>query len=175
MPLIENPFAQDADFTGFINVSDFWTKPKKGKLVTDADNLAANDAVEGAEEEDSDDPYGDEDDSDEDDAEELLREYEKLKREREEEKRLKELAKIEEIKRRRQEEVLHGNPLLNAQLDGSMTEDGSIATGGYAMKRKWYEETVFRHYARNEPTDKKRFVNDTVRRDFHRRFLSRTI
>ncbi len=43
------------------------------------------------------------------------------------------------------------------------------------MKRKWYEETVFRHYARNEPEDKKRFVNDTVRRDFHRRFLARTI
>lgn len=43
------------------------------------------------------------------------------------------------------------------------------------MKRKWYEETVFRHYARNEPEEKKRYVNDTVRRDFHRRFLSRTI
>lgn len=47
--------------------------------------------------------------------------------------------------------------------------------GGYSMKRKWYEETVFRHYARNEPIDKKRSVNDTVRRDFHRRFLARTI
>ena len=82
---------------------------------------------------------------------------------------------MEEIKRRQQEEVLHGNPLLNSQLD----EAGGLAAaavGGYQMKRRWYEETVFRHYARNEPAaDKKRSVNDTVRRDFHRRFLARTI
>ena len=101
-----------------------------------------------------------------------MREYEKLKKEREEEKRLKELAKIEEIKRRQQEEVLHGNPLLNSQLPSNGAADQAA---GYSMKRKWYEETVFRHYARNEPEDKKRSVNDTVRRDFHRRFLARTI
>jgi len=65
---------------------------------------------------------------------------------------------------------LHGNSLLNSQLD-----DATQNVGGYSMKRKWYEETVFRHYARNEPEDKKRSVNDTVRRDFHRRFLARTI
>ena len=99
-----------------------------------------------------------------------MREYEKLKKEREDEKRLKELAKIEEIKQRQKEEVLHGNSLLNSQLDAATQN-----VGGYSMKRKWYEETVFRHYARNEPQDKKRSVNDTVRRDFHRRFLARTI
>ena len=38
-----------------------------------------------------------------------MREYEKLKKEREDEKRLKELAKMEEIKQRQKEEVLHGN------------------------------------------------------------------
>ena len=81
------------------------------------------------------------------------------------------MAKMEEIRRREQEEVLHGNPLLNSQL----SEATSNAGGAYQMKRKWYEETVFRHYARNEPVDKKRSVNDTVRRDFHRRFLARTI
>ena len=65
---------------------------------------------------------------------------------------------------------MQGNPLLNSQLS-----EATSTVGGYSMKRKWYEETVFRHYARNEPEDKKRSVNDTVRRDFHRRFLSRTI
>lgn len=169
LPLIETPFAQDADFDDFKNVSEFWVKAKKATKNLDQEENSQK-------EEDSASDYGDEDDSDEDDAEELLREYEKLKREREEEKRLKELAKMEEIKRRKQEEVLHGNPLLNAQLDNSFaSESGMAASGGYAMKRKWYEETVFRHYARNEPEDKKRFVNDTVRRDFHRRFLARTI
>lgn len=60
--------------------------------------------------------------------------------------------------------------MLNSQLD-----EATQHVGGYSMKRKWYEETVFRHYARNEPVDKKRSVNDTVRRDFHRRFIARTI
>ncbi len=71
---------------------------------------------------------------------------------------------------------MHGNPLLNSQLsDATSNMDAAGGAGTYSMKRKWYEETVFRHYARNEPKDKKRQVNDTVRRDFHRRFLARTI
>jgi len=139
--------------------TEFWAKARKPTEVV----------VDKSEESDS---YGEEDSSEEDDAEELMREYEKLKREREDEKRLKELAKIEEIKRRQQEDVMQGNPLLNAQLNDATS---AALAGGYSMKRKWYEETVFRHYARNEPQDKKRFVNDTVRRDFHRRFLARTI
>jgi len=57
-----------------------------------------------------------------------MREYEKLKREREEEKRLKELVKVEEIKQRQQQEVLHGNPLLNTQLSDAT----SNAVGGGA-------------------------------------------
>ena len=167
LPLIENPFAQDADFVEFESATEFWAKPRGAKIGIENQNEAAQVSEE--------DSYGDEDgdDSSDDDAEELMREYEKLKKEREEEKHLKELAKMEEIKRRQQEEVLHGNPLLNSQLSDatSSAQDG----GAYSMKRKWYEETVFRHYARNEPVDKKRFVNDTVRRDFHRRFLARTI
>lgn len=79
---------------------------------------------------------------------------------------------MDEIRRRQQEEVMQGNPLLNAQLSEATSQSNG---GAYSMKRKWYEETVFRHYARNEPEEKKRYVNDTVRRDFHRRFLSRTI
>ena len=38
-----------------------------------------------------------------------MREYEKLKKEREDEKRLKELAKIEEIKQRQKEVFLRRN------------------------------------------------------------------
>jgi len=87
LPMIESPFAQDADLTEFVGVADFWSKPKK---MTAVENKA-----------ESDDSYGDEEDSSEDDdAEELMREYEKLKKEREEEKHLKELAEMEEIKRR---------------------------------------------------------------------------
>ena len=129
LPLIENPFAQDADldcdeFVG--GHANFWTKPK-GSL-----HQATKQQPAGGMDEDEDDSYGDEDDDDDesedDDAEELMREYEKLKKEREEEKHLKELAKMEEIKRRQQEEVLHGNPLLNSQL----SEATSLAGGSAA-------------------------------------------
>ena len=60
-----------------------------------------------------------------------MREYAKIKQEREEEQRRKELEKMEEIRKREQEEVLTGNPLLNGDL------------GSYSMKKKWHEETVF--------------------------------
>jgi protein CWC15 len=43
------------------------------------------------------------------------------------------------------------------------------------VKRSWHEETVFKHQSRGEPAAKKRFVNDTIRSDFHRRFLNRYI
>ena len=43
----------------------------------------------------------------------MLREYAKIKKEREEEQRRRELEKIEEIKKKQVEEILTANPLLN--------------------------------------------------------------
>jgi protein CWC15 len=34
---------------------------------------------------------------------------------------------------------------------------------------------VFKNQARDEPQLKKRFINDTIRNDFHRRFLNKYI
>ena len=34
---------------------------------------------------------------------------------------------------------------------------------------------MFKHQSRGEPAVKKRFVNDTIRSDFHKRFLNRYI
>ena len=93
-----------------------------------------------------------------------MREYEKIKREREEEQRRREAEKLEELRRRQREEVLTANPLLNQELGQ-----------GYSLKKRWYEETVFKNQSRSAPKEKKRFVNDTVRSDFHRRFLNRFI
>ena len=42
-----------------------------------------------------------------------MREYAKIKREREEEQRKREMEKVEEIKKKQLEEILRGNPLLN--------------------------------------------------------------
>lgn len=62
-----------------------------------------------------------------------------------------------------------GNPLLNQQL---FEAQGKTE---FSLKRKWYNETVFKNQARSIPEIQKRFINDTVRSDFHRRFLARAI
>lgn len=41
--------------------------------------------------------------------------------------------------------------------------------------RRWNDDVVFKGQARTEPETKKRFVNDTIRNDFHRRFLTKYI
>lgn len=102
-------------------------------------------------------------DEDEDSEEELYREYEKIKRMREEEKRQKEIESSEKIKQQNSENPensLGMNPLLN---------------NTYSLKKKWFEDTVFKNQSKNEPKVKKRFINDTVRSDFHRKFLAKSI
>ena len=42
------------------------------------------------------------------------------------------------------------------------------------MKRKWNDDVVFRNQSRSEPdANKARFINDTVRNDFHKNFMSK--
>jgi protein CWC15 len=101
-------------------------------------------------------------DDDEDSEEELMREYEKIKKMREEEEKKKEQEMNEKLKAQTQDQILMGNPLLNQASD-------------YSLKKKWFEDTVFKNQTKNEPKTKKRFVNDTVRSDFHRKFLNKTI
>lgn len=114
---------------------------------------------------------GSDSDASEDDEDEaaLLREYAKIKKEREETERKKEeeKAKIEEEKR--QKEIMKANPLVTEKKeDEEEPED-------YSIQRKWYDETVFKNQARVEKKKKKRFINDTVRSDFHRDFLNRFV
>jgi protein CWC15 len=42
-------------------------------------------------------------------------------------------------------------------------------------KRRWDEDVVFKNQTRGEVKAPRRFINDTVRSDFHRRFLERYI
>lgn len=75
---------------------------------------------------------------------------------------------MEELKKKQMEDILRGNPLLNQEERDDITE-------AYSLKKKWYEESIFKNQAKTEPKEKKRFVNDTVRSDFHRKFLNRFI
>ncbi len=65
-----------------------------------------------------------------------------------------------------EEAALTGNPLLNA--------GGGVTSG--RLKRRWNDDVVFRNQAKGElDANKKRFINDTVRNDFHKRFLNKFI
>ncbi|KAF0699387.1 Aste57867_10048 [Aphanomyces stellatus] len=113
---------------------------------------------------DSDSDDSDSDDDSEDEEEELMRELEKIKKEREEERLKKEMVDREVEENQRKEEILLGNPLTSAQAR-------NIPSGSATIKRKWNDDVVFKNQSRNEPETKKRFINDTIRNDFHRRFL----
>jgi protein CWC15 len=114
---------------------------------------------------DSSNDEDDDDDNSESDSEEaeLLREYEKITKEREEEqKRLEQERKNIDVQAKAQG-ILRGNPLLNPDRDD------------FNIKKKWYEDVVFKHQARHEPVKKQRFINDTTRNDFHRKFLGKYV
>ncbi|CAM9412266.1 unnamed protein product [Ascophyllum nodosum] len=114
-------------------------------------------------------------DSDSDDEEALEKELEKIRKEREEARKKKAwihlptaklliiLCKEAEVEeKRKQEAAMTGNVLL---AQGSSSQ----------LKRRWNDDVVFKGQARTEPETKKRFVNDTIRNDFHRRFLTKYI
>lgn len=105
-----------------------------------------------------------EDDSDEDDTQELLAELNRIKRERAEEEARKEAEKKANEERIRMENILSGNPLLNS------------TKSDFKVKRRWDEDVVFKNCARNDPDSKQKgFINDTLRSEFHKKFMEKYI
>jgi protein CWC15 len=110
------------------------------KNVDDADD---SDEDAGGDDEDDEDDDGDDDD-DEDDTAELLRELEKIKRERAEEKERLEREKREEEERVRTEEMLTGNPLLNDGASNFASGSGNgVVSKDFSVKRRWDDDVVF--------------------------------
>jgi len=103
-------------------------------------------------------------DSDDDDAAQaaLMVELARIKKEREEEARRKEKEQRELEAADKKGGMETSNPLLQNQSGGP-------------MKKKWNDDVVFKNQARDEPALKKRYINDTVRNDFHRKFMHRYI
>jgi protein CWC15 len=87
------------------------------------------------------------------------REAERKKKAIEEESRAEQAAK---------DDLIRNNPMLRKEL--GLEEEPS-----FKIKRRWDDDVVFKNQARTEPKRQKRFINDTVRSDFHRRFLDRYI
>ena len=106
---------------------------------------------------DADDSLSDDSDEDsEDETEALMRELEAIKKER-----AAELLKKEEQaeRQKREEEALLGNPL--------------IANGDFKIKKRWDDDVIFKNQAVEVEKPKKRFINDLLRSDFHRKFMSK--
>lgn len=103
---------------------------------------------------------------DEDEEEMLLKELEKIKKERAEERLKDEQKRLAEMEEERELELATGNPLISSTSD----------TSG-VVKRRWDDDVVFKNQAKGvaEHQTKKRFVNDLLRSDFHRKFINKYI
>ncbi|KAN0062665.1 complexed with cef1p [Thecaphora frezii] len=168
----------------------------KGKAnKEDADDAPSQAAAEQEEERDSEDDDSDDsedDDSDEeDDTAALLRELEKIKRERAEEKARMERQRQEAELSQRQDEIALGNPLLNLEnamrngAAGSASPHGSAAglgmevggKKGFGVKRRWDDDVIFKNQASGAVANREAggFVNDLTRSEFHKKFMNRYI
>lgn len=119
---------------------------------------------------DADDPIDSDrsDDSDsDDDTAALLAELNKIKRERLQENAMKEAEKQQEEERIRMENILSGNPLLNYT---SAAPKGSVK-----VKRRWNDDVVFKNCARTEVEKGNTFINDSLRSEFHKKFMEKYI
>eukprot|EP00794_Sanderia_malayensis_P010775 gene10775-11928_t len=107
---------------------------------------------------------------DEDDTAELLAELQKIKKERAEEQAKKakyslQLFSEAEVKaeeeRIRTENIISGNPLLHRD---------------FRIKRRWDDDVVFKNCSKDDDKQKsKGFINDTLRSDFHKRFMDKYV
>lgn len=121
---------------------------------------------------DADDPLDDDESSSsesEDETEVLLAELNKIKKERAADQAKKEIERKQEEERIRMENILSGNPLLTHYSSGTGQQDLKV-------KRRWDDDVVFKNCARSEPEKKQNvFINDSLRSDFHRKFMEKYV
>ncbi|KAJ3100976.1 hypothetical protein HDU97_001732 [Phlyctochytrium planicorne] len=136
----------------------------------DADDEVEDDDKNDDDNEDDDDDDDDDDDEEEDTAE-LLRELAKIKKERAEEKERQERERQEMEEKAREEAIMTGNPLLNKG-----PESQALTTRNFSVKRRWDDDVVFKNQAKGQDEKvKKRFINDLLRSDFHRKFMTKYV
>ncbi|TFY78688.1 hypothetical protein EWM64_g5325 [Hericium alpestre] len=120
-----------------------------------------------------------EESEEEDDTAELLRELEKIKRERAEEKQRQEREENAQQQAEREAQVATSNPLLNlaAALGGQSPGVSTTVPGTFAVKRRWDDDLIFKNQAMDTRDKGKnpQFVNDLLRTEFHKKFMSRFI
>jgi len=133
---------------------------KRRKFLAETRELDADSDGDGGSGTDDDADDDDDDESeDEDDEEVLLRELEKIKKERADQREREEREKAAAEEAKREVDIARGNPLLNSDA--------------FAVKRRWDDDVIFKNQARgtDERGKKKEFVNDLLRSDFHKKFM----
>lgn len=131
------------------------------------------------EDKDEEDESSEEEESDEEDeTAELMRELEKIKRERAEEKARQEAEQNASTAAQREADIATSNPLLNLAAALGQTPKGIDTTvpGTFQVKRRWDDDLIFKNQAVNAK-DKQggQFVNDLLRTEFHKKFMSKFI
>lgn len=163
--------ADEADLTIDRQLEAAVEKRAKLKSATEYAQLDQDDVSESSSD------SSDDEDEDDDEMLELLAELEKIKKERAEEEEAKERERLEAAAREKNEAVLRGNPLL--QNVGGGGGGGAFGGGGdsFTFKKAWTEDTVFKNQATDMTRKKKEktFINDTIRNDFHKKFLKKYI
>lgn len=87
---------------------------------------------------------------------------ERVKRERQEKREREEREKAALEAEQREKDIARGNPLLNKP--------------DFTVRRRWDDDVVFKNQARGtEDKGKAEFVNDMLRSDFHKRFMSKYV
>ena len=124
-----------------------------------------------------------EEENEEDSEEELMRELEKIKKEQEEDNK----RKNQEIKEKLEKEMINLNDKKEENenensigisfdlTNNNITSFSLSKPEEFSLKKKWYEESVFKNQSRKVIKPKKRFINDAVHSDFHYRFLDKAI
>jgi len=132
---------------------------KRPRMELTASNLDADDPV------DDEDEDEDSDSDDEDDTAALLAELQKIKKERTQEAAKKEAEKKAEEERVRMENIIKGNPLIQ----------NNDMPGDFKVKRRWDDDVVFKNCARGDDGKGKGFINDTLRSEFHKKFMEKYV
>jgi len=125
------------------------------------DMLAELNKFGDSDDEDSSDSDSDSAGDDTDEEAELERELKKIKAEREADRRKQEKERFEK------EKATSKNPLMTSTFNNF--------NDNFTLKRSWTQDTVFQNQAANEPKRKRRFINDTIRNDFHKKFMGKYV
>ena len=142
---------------GGVQEEDYEVKKRRVLEETrdiDADSDSSSESSEEAE------------DDEKDETAELMRELAKIKAERAEAAAKVAAEQAAKEQEQREKDIALGNPLLNAEQGRD-----------YGVKRRWDDDVVFKNQARGteERGKEKRFVNDLLRSDFHRRFMDKYV